>query len=315
MANLVASILSLPQNGNLNLECAKFYAAELVHTLDYLHNTVNIIHRDLKPENVLLSDTMHLKLTDFGTAKKLTDGQTRVRTASFLGTAEYIAPECLADEPEVCRASDLWALGCIIYQMLSGRPPFHGDTQFLTFEQVREGKVTFSPHFPYHAKCLIQSLLVQDPDARLGASGYEALKNHPFFEGIDFSTLETTNVPTISNCPEYQIEKLSGDAWAQFLEPKEKVLEYGMIKQMGDDVKKSRGFLLLTSSHLRIFNSDQTRIRSSIPINASMKVSQDKSQISIKSGADSVLTFQDRTEYDQGRWKKALRKATKSVKA
>jgi 3-phosphoinositide dependent protein kinase-1 len=308
----------IKKKGNLDLDCSRFFAAEIVNALDYLHNKMNIIHRDLKPENILLSDSMHVKLTDFGTAKRLADGQHRVRTASFMGTAEYIAPECLAEEPEVCRASDLWALGCIIYQMLTGSPPFHGDTQFLTFEQVNAGKVHFPPHFPYQAKLLIESLLVQDPDSRLGANGsYQELKEHAFFAGIDFSSLETAAAPEISSNPEYQLESLSVDNWSHLLDDNEKILEYGPIKQIGGDSKKSSGFLLLTSSHLRLLNSAQSRIRTSIPLTVNMKARPDDSsfgQISIKVDSNIVFTFQDRSEYDPERWRRILRKAVKKLK-
>jgi serine/threonine protein kinase len=297
------------------LDATKFFAAEIVLALEYLHNTANIIHRDLKPENILLSETNHVKMTDFGTAKRLKEGETRVRTASFLGTAEYISPECLAEEPEVCRASDLWALGCIIYQMLSGVPPFHGDTQFLTFEQVRAGKVTFTPHFPFHARTLIESLLSIDPESRIGATNYNDLKTHPFFDGIDFSTItETSPVPNVTSCPEYQLSDLSLDSWNQLLDDGEKVLEYGAIKMIGEQ-KKTKGFALLTSSHVRFLNTAQSRIRRSIAISSESKITSDGSDPCILKIKDlhEDHSFIDQTEFDPARWRRALRKAQKPL--
>ncbi|KAG7163510.1 3-phosphoinositide-dependent protein kinase 2-like [Homarus americanus] len=116
-------LLNLIQRvGNFDRECARFYTAELVRALEHLHS-LNIIHRDLKPENILLDEHMHIKITDFGCAKILTNEEIeavddgRGRKSSFVGTAQYVSPELL--ESKKCgRASDLWALGCILYQMI-----------------------------------------------------------------------------------------------------------------------------------------------------------------------------------------------------
>jgi 3-phosphoinositide dependent protein kinase-1 len=109
------------------LELVKFYAAELVSALDYMHGK-QIAHRDLKPENILIDASYHLKITDFGEAKKFSnekqdtdaneeeddfenDGMPR---GSFVGTPLYVAPEML-NENISNTFTDLWALGCIIY--------------------------------------------------------------------------------------------------------------------------------------------------------------------------------------------------------
>lgn len=86
----------LKKLGTFSLECAAFYSAELVQALEYLHSR-GIIHRDLKPENVLLDEKMHLKLTDFGTAK-IIGNEERARANSFVGTAEYVSPELLNEK-------------------------------------------------------------------------------------------------------------------------------------------------------------------------------------------------------------------------
>ena len=77
-------------NKTLDLTSVSFYSAELIVAVEYLHSK-GIIHRDLKPENMLLDEKMHLKLTDFGTAKLLGEEE-RVRTESFVGTMEYLSP-------------------------------------------------------------------------------------------------------------------------------------------------------------------------------------------------------------------------------
>ena len=284
--------------------------------LEYLHEKARIIHRDLKPENVLMSETMHVKLTDFGTARKLKEGETRVRTASFLGTAEYIAPECLAEEPEVSRASDLWALGCIIYQMLTGQYPFHGDTQFLTFEQVKSGDVKFPSRFPYQAKDLIKRLLTLNPEERLGTSSYAELKEHPFFEGVDWENLATTTPPPIQSNPEYTFDNINAPTFRELLSgPEEKVLEFGTVKYLGKEGKKTSGILVLTSSHLRFLNKAGTSERKSyqiLPGQSKMSYSESGNEITCTCDKDEEIWFRDTSEFDPARWRRALRKAAKA---
>lgn len=277
---------------------------------------MNIIHRDLKPENVLLSDTMHVKLTDFGTAKRLKEGEDRVRTASFLGTAEYIAPECLDEEPLVCRASDLWALGCIIYQMLSGSPPFHGDTQFLTFEQVKSGKISYPPHFPYHARLLIEKLLSIDPDGR---PTYQEIKSHPFFAGIDFSKLAEISIQdSVLPCPEYQLQKITGDHLRPLIPESEKIYEYGKVsttKSSKEGNSSRSGYLVLTNSHLHLLDKKQTKIRRSWEITKNSKLTsapEDDYQISFE-GGEKTSSFRDESDFDPVRWRRALKRVIKQL--
>ncbi|XP_014872385.1 putative 3-phosphoinositide-dependent protein kinase 2 isoform X2 [Poecilia latipinna] len=108
--------------GSFDETCTRFYSAEIVCALEYLHKK-GIIHRDLKPENILLNEEMHIQITDFGTAKQLSSDSKQARANSFVGTAQYVSPELLT-EKSACKSSDLWALGCIIYQLVAGLPPF-----------------------------------------------------------------------------------------------------------------------------------------------------------------------------------------------
>jgi len=192
--------------GRFTHEAAAFYTAEITEAIEYLHS-IGIIHRDLKPENVLLSADWHVKLTDFGTSKLLDDTDkanptARVRTNSFVGTAEYIAPEMLSSH-ETCRASDLFALGSIVFQMLVGRPPFQAKTEYLTLEKVkaREFEYDDDANVPDSAKSLISALFELTPEERLGAGadGYAKLKAHDFFAGIDWANLATTKPPKASD--------------------------------------------------------------------------------------------------------------------
>lgn len=182
-----------------DLEAVQFYAAELVEALEYLHGH-DIVHRDLKPENVLITTTGHIKLADFGAALIGED-----RDYNFEGTALYLSPEIMNSQG-CTGASDLWALGCIIYQMITGKTPFGVEAtattspeaaEYLIFESISvfvEGSEDIK--WPdsmrdiapkESAKALVESLLQVDPASRLGAgtdkggNGYGHLKGHDFW--------------------------------------------------------------------------------------------------------------------------------------
>jgi 3-phosphoinositide dependent protein kinase-1 len=196
--------------GSFNLKCTQFYVAEIVTALEYLHKK-NIIHRDLKPENILITEEMHIKLTDFGTAKIIESESDNARANSFVGTAEYASPELLNDKA-TCKSSDLWALGCIIYQLLAGHPPFKAVNEYQTFQKIINLEYTLPDEIPDVAKDLIKKLLVEDPNHRIGADtpeggGYEALKSHPFFEGIVWEKIHHQTPPELKPNPAVHFEK------------------------------------------------------------------------------------------------------------
>lgn len=183
-------------------ECTRYYSAQILDTIEYMHSK-GVIHRDLKPENVLLDDQMRVKITDFGTAKILDppknppqngDGPNGMsypgdpteeddsKANSFVGTAEYVSPELLTDKA-ACKASDLWAFGCIVFQLLSGRPPFKAANEYQTFQKIVGLEYEFPKGFPPVARDLVERLLVLDPAKRLNI---EHIKNHEFFDGIEW---------------------------------------------------------------------------------------------------------------------------------
>ena len=97
---------------------------QICDALQYAHER-GVVHRDLKPSNLMVTESGTLKLTDFGIAKDL-DRTALTADGRTLGTAAYMAPEQIRGTPAVSHKTDLYALGCVLFQMLTGRPPFEG---------------------------------------------------------------------------------------------------------------------------------------------------------------------------------------------
>lgn len=188
--------------GSFDEECTRFYTAEILLAIEHLHR-LSIIHRDLKPENILLDEHMHIQITDFGSAKVINtenDSATEPsRRNSFVGTAQYVSPEMLSDK-SASPSVDLWALGCIIYQMVSGLPPFRAPSEFLMFQKITKLEYDFPDGFLPLAKDLVQKLLVLEPSQRIGSNDtdtYPSIRNHPFLVNIPWDTLHERTPPRI----------------------------------------------------------------------------------------------------------------------
>nr|AML79652.1 putative LOV domain-containing protein [Xanthocercis zambesiaca] len=203
-------------------DSARFYAAEVVIGLEYLH-CLGIIYRDLKPENVLLQKNGHVVLTDFDLSfmtsckpqivKHPPHNNRRSRSQppptfvaepvaqsnSFVGTEEYIAPEIITGAGHTS-AIDWWTLGILLYEMLYGRTPFRGKNRQKTFANILHKDLTFPSSIlvSLAARQLINALLQRDPASRLGSStGANEIKRHPFFRGINWPLIRHMNPPPL----------------------------------------------------------------------------------------------------------------------
>lgn len=193
------------RKGRLSEDEARFYAAEIVDILEYLHS-VGLIHRDVKPENLLLTSDGHIKIADFGSVKptrdtpiKVLPNSTTERACTFVGTAAYVPPEVLNSAPATF-GNDLWALGCTLFQMLSGSSPFKDASEWLIFQRITARDLRFPQYFSDEARDLVDKLLDMDPIKRPGAGpdGYASLKKHPFFRGIDWKNIRKTRAPKLA---------------------------------------------------------------------------------------------------------------------
>lgn len=168
---------------------ARFYAAEIVLGLEHLHKN-GIIYRDLKPENLLLDAAGHIKMTDFGLSKEgLTDAD---RTNTFCGTPEYLAPEVL-DGKEYNKAVDWWSLGTLIFEMLTGLPPFYDEDVQKMYNLKMTAELTIPDYVEDAAKDLMKKFLDRSPLTR--CQDTDAIKAHPYFKPIDWDRLLRREIP------------------------------------------------------------------------------------------------------------------------
>lgn len=190
-----------------NLPVTKFYTGCVCLALQSIH-TLQVIHRDIKSENVLIDSMGYGKICNFGLAK-LTIG----RTYTFCGTPEYLAPEVVSLKAGYGRAADWWALGILLFEMMSGSTPFVASDPMQIYKNIKAGQtsIKWPPSMPYGVKELIVGLLQEEPRERMGMKGkIDALKKQQWVGDLNWQDLEKRSmtppyVPKLANA-----EDLSG---------------------------------------------------------------------------------------------------------
>uniref|UniRef100_F7G6Y7 Protein kinase C n=1 Tax=Monodelphis domestica TaxID=13616 RepID=F7G6Y7_MONDO len=170
------------------LSRATFYAAEIILGLQFLHSK-GIIYRDLKLDNILLDKDGHIKIADFGMCKENMFGD--MRTSTFCGTPDYIAPEILLGQ-KYNTSVDWWSFGVLLYEMLIGQSPFHGQDEEELFHSIRMDNPLYPNWLQKDAKDLLVKLFVREPERRLGVKG--DIRLHTFFREINWEDLERKEI-------------------------------------------------------------------------------------------------------------------------
>ncbi|XP_078019355.1 cGMP-dependent protein kinase 1 isoform X2 [Epinephelus lanceolatus] len=178
----------LRDRGSFEDSTTRFYTACVVEAFAYLH-AKGIIYRDLKPENLILDSRGYAKLVDFGFAKKI--GFCK-KTWTFCGTPEYVAPEIILNKGHDVSA-DYWSLGILMYELLTGSPPFSGPDPMKTYNIILRGidMIEFPKKITKNAANLIKKLCRDNPSERLGnlKNGVKDIQKHKWFEGFNWEGL------------------------------------------------------------------------------------------------------------------------------
>ncbi|CAG0888429.1 unnamed protein product [Darwinula stevensoni] len=175
----------LRDRGNFDDATTRFYTGCVILAFEYLHGR-GIIYRDLKPENLLLDTKGYVKLVDFGFAKKLQMGR---KTWTFCGTPEYVAPEVILNKGHDISA-DYWSLGVLMFELLTGTPPFTGPDPMRTYNIILKGidAIEFPRNITRNATALIKKLCRENPSERLGyqKGGIKDIQKHKWFDGFNW---------------------------------------------------------------------------------------------------------------------------------
>ncbi|KAL2248992.1 serine/threonine-protein kinase AtPK2/AtPK19 [Sesamum indicum] len=181
----------LYHQGLFREDLGRIYTAEIVSAVAHLH-AHGIMHRDLKPENILLDAEGHAMLTDFGLAKQFDE---ETRSNSMCGTLEYMAPEIILGKGHD-KAADWWSVGILLYEMLTGKPPFVGGNRQKIQQKILKDKLKLPAFLSSDAHSLLKGLLQKDASKRIGSGprGSDEIKGHKWFKSINWKKLEAREI-------------------------------------------------------------------------------------------------------------------------
>jgi protein-serine/threonine kinase len=186
----------LHRESRLQENIVRLYIAEICMALEHLHAR-QVAFRDLKPDNIVIDEIGHAMLTDFGLSKEGVEGI--VGAKSFCGSIRYLAPEILARKGHGV-AVDLYGLGVVAYECLVGSPPFYSPNREKLFHNISSAVLNIPHYVPAPPSSLIGALMQRDPTKRIGSKQTSDVRQHPWFDGMDFEKVLLREVPV----PGYQ---------------------------------------------------------------------------------------------------------------
>ena len=228
----------------------KFYFIQLLLGIKHMHS-FNIIHRDIKPENVMVTkDQKLIKIIDFGSSldlggtdfeKKLAEKKSKEKNmrpdfANFAGTANYMSPECVHNKFSN-KKSDIWSLGCVLYDLITGFPPFNGESEYLIFEKSTEAKYIFPEGVVNDlAKDLIEKIIVVDPEKR---PTIDEILNHPYLknEYQDKNFLQNLPIMTEDEKEYYEMRKKIKNDFDKYKDVSEKLDQIKQYEKMDEELR------------------------------------------------------------------------------
>jgi len=265
----------LEQDRKLPESSIKHMGLELITGLYYLHSK-GIVYAELKPSNVIIDEYSKLKLCDFGLARKVDSSDTELKQQS--GTPSYMAPELFTKQGVYSYASDLWSLGCVLFEMASGKPPFSSSSLKELVNQIIDAPTPRLDSFSSKFNDLIRGLLDKDPIKRFT---WEIVRKHPFWE----EQLPETTLP-----PQPQFEAYLR---TRGINPSklEEVKDTTEIAKKGGDGKREVDFLRMSQTikkNIRNDNHEYHNEESSADTNDVHLVSKDQE-----------LNFSEKVEDDE----------------
>eukprot|EP01084_Bolivina_argentea_P049108 90372_1 len=178
----------LKNEGRFSQKRSKFYSAEIFLALKYIHSK-DIIYMDLKPENILLDNDGHIKITDFSFSKDCIQNNSIVHI--FSGSPEYLAPEIIQQQDKYNKSVDWWTFGTLLYEMLTGLPPFYNENVNIMCEKIINDPVPMPKYLSKEARSILLKLLQKNETDRLKSIEIE---QHKFFKDINWDILYTKEI-------------------------------------------------------------------------------------------------------------------------
>ena len=230
----------------------KFYFIQILQAVKHIHS-FNIAHRDLKPENMMITkDNKVVKLIDFGSSLDIdgTDFEKKIEEMKkkekkrrpdfihFVGTPNYMAPECVHNQFSDKRC-DLWSLGCILYDLYVGFPPFNGASEYLIFQKSIKAKYIFPEGIvPDLAQDFIKKCIVIDPDKRMTL---DEMLSHPLLinEVNDKNFLEEIPQMTEEEKKYLDIKNILKEKYSKFKDISNNLEAIKQHEKMEEDLKRN----------------------------------------------------------------------------